>query len=310
MAKQSKKQAQGVSPEALANYQRQCQAIASDWQRLHALARAYHQPEVNKEQLEWDLIAIKSRLSCDYDVLTRWRKGGYGLTGGVNKMLANTANLASIADAAPNPESRFNQTWKEVHGALQKVGGALQAAQAQYQRGKPAVLPAELLEQDLRRPFPVKKIFKWAGVVMAVLLFAGGMYVMRNFFGFWAPGAGAGIVVNDAMSDEDKIESVLVIMNEAFVQDDVDMFMTVVADDFRDDEGNGKTALRVFMQAYHEQGDFKAVRVDWSQMKLSEEDGYIFARPIMITTVDDNFSIHLGFKSYGGKLLIATGTAP
>lgn len=310
MATKSKKTAQGVPDEELAYYRQQCEAIWADWARLRALVDAYLKPGADKEKLEWDFIALKSRLSCDYAVLTRWRKGGYGLSAGINKMLASATNLSSLASGGANPESRFNRTWNEVNGALEKIAGVLRHAQEQRKKGKPAVLPAELMEQSTHRPFPIKKILKWTGIVLAVVVVLGGLYVMRNFLGFWAPGAGDGIVVNDSMTDEDKIRSVLTIMNEAFIQDDVDMFMTVIADDFTDDEGNGRTALRVFMQGYHQQGDFKAVRLDWSQMELLEEDGYLVARPIMVTTVDDEFPIHLGFKSYRGKLLIATGTAP
>jgi hypothetical protein len=293
----------------LNQYQRECAGLAEDWSRLRALVEAFPKEGANKAQLEGEFIALRSRLSCDYTVLTRWRKGGYGLTAGVHKMLASTTTLSDAASNATHPESRFNRTWRDVHSSLTQIATVLQGAQARVQAGKPATLPPDLLEDDSRPPFPIWKVLKITGILVAVVLLAAGAYVLRNFFGFGAPGAGEGIVVDASMSDEDKIRSVLTIMNEAFIQDDVDMFMTLIADDFEDEEGNSKTALRVALQAYHEQGDFGSVRADWSNMELLEKDGYIYARPVVITTVDDEFAIYLGFKPYRGKLLIATATS-
>lgn len=305
-----KNKAQGVSGEALASYQQQCAAIAQDWARLRAIIDAGSRPDADKGQLESELIALKSRLACDYPLLTQWRKGGYGLSTGINKMLAGITSLSSLVDSGRNPESRVNRTWRDVQTSLQKVSETLRAAQSQLAKGKPAFLPDDLINEVTHRRFPVKKILKIAGISVAVIMVLAAVYVMRNFLGFWAPGAGDGIIVDASMSAEDKIRSVLVIMSEAFKQDDVDMFMTVIANDFKDEEGNGKTALRVALQAYHEKGDYKKVTVDWSGMELLDKDGFLYARPIKIRTDDGELTIHLGFKEYGGKLLVATGSAP
>ncbi len=305
----SKKSSQGVSPEALDYYQKQCEAIAHDWARLRNMIDGFSQPGADKEKLEWELIALKSRLACDYPVLTEWRKGGYGLSAGVNKMLTGATNLATLADSGGNPESRVNRNWRDVQTALVRVQETLQKVKQTLSAGKPAFLPDKLIEQTTHRPFPIKKILKIVAATCGILLLAGTFYIMRNFLGFWAPGAGDGIVVDESMSDEDKIRSVLVIMNEAFKQDDVDMFMTVIAKDFEDDEGNGRRALRVGLQAYHEKGLFKSVTVDWSRMSLLDKDGFIYARPIIIHAEGDELSIYLGFKPYRGKLLIASASA-
>ncbi len=306
----AKKKAHGVSEEELNSYQQQCAAIAQDWTRLQELMGSYHQPGANKEALEWELIALKGRLACDYPVLTQWRKGGFGLSAGINKMLTTATNLSSMADSAPNAESRVNRTWREVQTSLKQVHQVLSDARAQLERGKEAALPEALFEAHTTRTIPWKKIARGMAIVAGVLLLVLTLYVMRNFLGFWAPEAGEGIIVDESMSDEDKINSVLVILNESFKRGDVDMFMTVFADDFKDDEGNGKTAMRIFMQAYHEKGDFEQVSMNWSDMRIVEEDGYIYARPIRVQVPDDEITIHLGFKPYRGKLLIATGTAP
>ncbi len=302
----SKKQSQGISVDALAHYQQQCEEIAKDWGRLRAVIDAYPKSGLNKERMEGELISLKSRLSCDYPVLTYWRKGGYGLSAGINKMLFNLTDLSSLADSAQNPASRVNQTWQEVRASLQRVNGILGDAQVQLGSGKEVHLPEDLLVHNTHRPFPVKKVLKGAGVVMGVLVLVATLYVMRNFLGFWAPGAGDGLVVDASMSNEEKIESVLLLMNEACKQDDVDLFMTVIAGDFRDEKGNGKTKLRVGLQTLHEQGEFKKISFNWSRMVLSEKDGFVYARPIFIRIEDEELSFYVGFKPYRGKLLIAT----
>lgn len=306
----SRKKAHGVSEDELNSYQQQCAAIAKDWARLQALIGTYSQPGAPKEEMEWELIALKGRLACDYPVLTHWRKGGFGLSAGINKMLTGATNLSSMADSASNPESRVNRTWREVQSSLQQVQQTLSTARTQLERGKEAVLPDALFEEQTHRAIPWKKIARGAAIILGVVVLVFTLYVMRNFLGFWAPEAGEGLIVDESMSNEDKINSVLVILNESFKRDDVDMFMTVFADDFKDDEGNGKTAMRIFMQAYHEKGDFKQVTMNWSDMRLAEEDGYIVARPIRVQVPDEEIIVHLGFKAYRGKLLIATGTAP
>jgi len=189
------------------------------------------------------------------------------------------------------------------------VLSVLQAAEKQLAAGKSVELPPELLVHDTHVPFPLKKVLKVCGAAAAIVILAGTLYVMRNFLGFWAPGAGSGIVVTEGMTDEQQIEAVLVIMNEAFRRNDVDMFMTVIADDFRDEKGNGKTVLRVALQAFKERGEFGQASVNWSRMGVSDQGAYIDVRPVYIVTPGDELSIHLGFKSYGGKLLIATGSA-
>ena len=91
---------------------------------------------------------------------------------------------------------------------------------------------------------------------------------------------------------------------------DVDQFMTVIADDFQDEEGNGKTKLRVALQAFKETGELAGASVNWSRMAITERDGLIDVRPVYIMAPDGEITIFLGFKSYrGGKLLIATGSA-
>ena len=303
------KQQQGVSPEDLSSYQQQCAALSRDWQRLGELVAGYHAAGAARQQLEDEYIGLRCSLSCDYPILTYWRNGGYGLTAGIQRMMDGGATLATVAGTAGSVHGRSRKHWEAVQRSLEKVAAALQEAQRALHEGKEPQLPRELLLQDVHVPFPTGKVLRILGLAAAVVLVAASLYFMRHFLGFWAPGAGAGLEISAGMTDEQKVEVALVTLAQAFQQNDVDLFMTVIADDFRDENGNGKRALRVALQAYHETGQFGAVTMDWSRMRLTDRDGILDARPVYILAPDGKITIHLGFRPYQGKLLIATGSA-
>lgn len=303
------KQQQGISPDVIASYRSQCTVLAEDWQRIHELLEAYEAPGSDRDRLELEYIGLRSKLSCDYPILSYWRKGGFGLSAGIHQTLAIGSTLASLSESARSQDNLVQKHWQAAWSSLRKVMEVLQGAERQIAEGKPAELPAQLLVHDTHVPFPIRKVLKVGGTFAAILLIAGTVYVMRNFLGFWAPEAGAGLAV-EGMTNAEQIEGVLVTMNEAFKYNDVDRFMTVIADDFKDDKGNGKTTLRVALQAFKESGELAKATVNWSRMVIQEHEGLIDARPVIIAAPDGELVIHLGFRVYrGGKLLIATGSA-
>jgi len=303
------KQQQGVSPEDLTSYQEQCAAVSRDWQQLAQLIENYSAPEADRKRLEDDFVGLRCTLSCDYPILTYWRKGGYGLSAGIQRMMDGAPTLETLSDPSGTARGKVQEQWQTVWDALEKINGALKSAQQAIQNGKEPQLPRELLRHDIHVPFPIKRVLKFLGLAALVLVSLATLYFMRNFLGFWAPGAGDGLAVTDEMTNEQKIEVALITMSRAFQQNDVDLFMTVVADDFRDEEGNGKRALRVALQAYRETGEFGSVSMDWSRMRITERDGILQASPVYIVAPDGRLTIFLGFRDYRGKLLIATGSA-
>lgn len=303
------KQQQGVSPEDLSSYVQQCGAVSRDWQRLGQLIEAYRAPDADRQRLEDEYVGLRCTLSCDYPILTYWRKGGYGLSAGIQRMMDGASTLETLASSAGPVHGKVQERWQSVWASLEKIRAALQTAQESLRAGKEPQLPSELLRQDIHVPLPVKKILKTLGAMALVVLALATLYFMRNFLGFWAPGAGEGLAVTDEMTPDQKIEVALITMSHAFQQNDVDLFMTVVADDFRDEKGNGKRALRAALQAYRETGEFGAVYVDWSRMRVTERDGLLSASPIYIVAPDGRLTIFLGFRDYRGKLLIATGSS-
>lgn len=302
------KQQQGISPDVIASYRAQCVVLAEDWQRIQYLVEAYQRPGSDRARLELEYIGLRSKLSCDYPVLSYWRKGGFGLSAGIHQTLAIGTTLASLSESASGQDGHVQKHWQAAWASLRKIIEVLQGAERQIAEGKPAELPPQLLVHSTHVPFPIRKVLKVVGTVAALLLLAGTVYVMRNFLGFWAPEAGAGLSV-EGMSNAEQIEVVLVTMNEAFKNNDVDQFMTVIADDFKDEGGNGKTTLRMALQAFKETGELAKASLNWSRMAINERDGLIDVRPVYIVAPDGEMVIHLGFRPYrGGKLLIATGS--
>ena len=302
------KQQQGIPPDVIASYLTQCNVLSQDWQRVHELLEAYNTPGADRARLEGEYIALRSKLSCDYPILSYWRKGGFGLSAGINQTLAIGTTLSALSESAQASDNTVQKHWQSAWASLRKIVEVLKGAERQIAEGKSAELPPELLVHSTHVPFPIRKVLKVVGTIAAVLLLAGSYYVMRNFLGFWAPEAGSGLSV-EGMTEAEQIEAVLVTMNEAFKNNDVDQFMTVIADDFKDEEGNGKTVLRVALQAFKERGEFAQATVNWSRMAITERDGLIDVRPVYIVAPDGDIAIHLGFKAYrGGKLLIATGS--
>lgn len=305
----SRKAHPGINEQTLREYEEQCAGLGEDWRRLQDLLRACQDASADQDQLEGRYISLRSNLSCDYPILTYWRDGGYGLTAGINRLLDGAPDISALINAARQPDNTVQRWWKAVAEALDKVTRDLNHARSQLEQGKDAVLPPELLRHDTHVPFPIRKILRGMAIVVGCVLAATTFYVMRNFLGFWAPEAGSALVVTEDMPDEVKIQGVLGLMNEAFRANDLDRFMTVIANDFRDDEGNGRTALRVALQALKEKGEFQTVYLDWSRFRITERNGLLDVRPIYVELPDDRFSIHLGFKPYGDKLLIATGSS-
>ena len=302
------KQQQGIPPDVIASYLTQCNVLSRDWQRVHELLEAYNTPGADRERLEGEYIALRSKLSCDYPILSSWRKGGFGLSAGINQTLAIGTTLAALSESAQASDKSVQKHWQSAWTSLRRIVEVLKGAERQIAEGKPASLPPDLLVHSTHVPFPIRKVLKVVGTIAAVLLLAGTYYVMRNFLGFWAPEAGAGLSV-EGMTEAQQIETVLVTMNEAFKNNDVDQFMTIIADDFADEDGNGKTALRVVLQAFKESGGLAQASVNWTRMAINERDGLIDVRPVYIAAPDGEIAIHLGFKAYrGGKLLIATGS--
>ncbi len=285
-----------------------CRALQADWRRVHALMDAYIHPQADKRRLEEELLELKSKIACEYPTLPSWFGGRDEVAVALERILDGHSTLASLADGRWS-NGRTHKEWRSVDESIGEIRSRLTLARADLARGKDVALPQGIVVQSPRRPFPVKKVLIRLSALFLIVIAVATVYFLRNFVGVGAPEAGAGIEVSATLEDEKQAEAVLAVMNESFVRGDVDMFMTTIANDFTDDEGNGRRALRIVLQAYHTKGDFKFARVIWSRAEFTRQDEWIYANPVIIQANvegERDLYIKMGFKQVGGKWLISS----
>lgn len=298
-----------ASVQDIDNYESQFSAFQADWRRLYNLAQAFSHPGADRSALEVELIQLKGKISCDYPTLPRWFGGRDECSSGIGRILSNGATLESLASGV-REGGRICRDWLAVDQSLGNVREGLGKAREQIRSGKSVSITDDFFVPPHRRPVNWRKILIRSTVFCLLVVLFGGVWIARNVFGIGAPEAGAGIVEMASMEDQEKVVTILAVMNESFVQGDLDRFMTTIANDFRDDAGNGRRALRAVLQAYHTSGNFQQAWVDWSRTEIVRQDDWLYASPVVIRShadgVEDLF-IRLGFKEYRGRWLIASG---
>lgn len=298
-----------ASAQEIDTYESQFAAFQADWRRMYAIVQAWSQPGADRQALDVELIQLKSKISCDYPTLPRWFGGRDEMSSGIGRFLQGGVTLESLAQGMQSG-GRLCREWLAVDESIGGVRQELGAARALIRQGKSVNIADDFFVPPHRRRINWKRILVRGAIVCGLLFFFGSAWVARNVFGVGAPEAGAGIVETASMVDHEKIVTILSVMNEAFVRGDVDMFMTTIANDFSDDAGNGRRALRAVLQAYHASGSFQQAWVDWSRTEVVKQGEWLFASPVVIRTKaekEEDLFIRLGFKEYRGRWLIASG---
>jgi hypothetical protein len=298
-----------TSAQEIEGYESQFAALQADWRRLYGIAQTWSHPGADRQALELELIQLKSKISCDYPTLPRWFGGRDELSDGFGRFLQGGVSLEGLAQGIQSG-GRICRDWLLVEESIGNVRHELGLAREQAGRGKSVILADDFFVPAHRRPINWKRVIVRASVLGCLILIFGGAWVARNFFGVGAPEAGAGIVEMASMEDHEKIVTILAVMNESFVQGDLDMFMTTIASDFSDDAGNGRRALRAVLQAYQSAGNFQQAWVDWSRTEVVRSGEWLYASPVVIRSHvegGEDLFIRLGFKEYRGRWLIASG---
>lgn len=296
-----------ASRQDIDRYTKQFNAFRADWRRMYELVQESLRPGADRRALESELIQLRSKLSCDYPTLPRWFGGRDELSSGLGRILSDGTSLEALAGGIRG-RGRLGRDWQAVDGNLNTVCGELARAKDLLQRGKSGAIVDNFFTPPGQRRLPIKKYLTRAAVMCGVAFAAGLVYFMRAFLGFWAPEAGAGIEVNASLEDAAIVDAILEVATQACVRGDVDMFMTAIARDFRDDEGNGRRALRVIVQAYHTAGRMKHAWFDWKRTRVTRQDEWIYATPVLIRSDLEGESVitlRVGFKQYGDRWLIA-----
>lgn len=161
-------QTQSVSVDELQDLMRQCAALHQDWQRFHQLATVSNGSAPGGAL---DFIQLQSRLSCDYPILSHWRKANLGLAAGISKLVAHAGTLEAFAREAQSGNGPLLREWQTVDGSIAKVRGLLESALRDARAGKPVRLPKEIAAPKVaREPWPIQRLLKGTGIAAATLV--------------------------------------------------------------------------------------------------------------------------------------------
>jgi hypothetical protein len=170
------KSAQTVSQDELSALHSQCTALHEDWQRFYQLAAA--PPPSDPSQHHLAFIQLQSRLSCDYPILSRWRKSDLGIASHIGKLVAEAGTLETFSDQLRAGGGPLVQEWQSVNDAIGRVQTALSEALQRARNGKPARLPKEIAPPVAREPWNFAPAIKAARMGAVVLIGGGILFVL------------------------------------------------------------------------------------------------------------------------------------
>ena len=298
----------GHDDDALEKQRSQCRAFQGDWRQLQKLLAAYLHPSADRRNLELELLRLRSKISCEYPTLPSWFGGRDEVSEALDRVLNGNSTLAALTLGGWNG-GRTTRDLRAVDDSINEIRGKLSLARARKEPGEAIDLAHGFAVLNGRRRIPFKKIFRNLAIVASLCLLVATAYFLRTFVGVGAPPPGAGIEIPVTLEDEEQVTALIMIMDAACTQGDVDRFMTTIASDFSDDEGNGRRALRIVLQAYHSREQFQAARVIWSRATFTRVDDWIYANPVIFEPNiegEEKLYMRLGFKQHGGKWLISS----
>lgn len=169
-----------ISVEELAELSRQCAALHEDWQRFFQLASQPDGGDGTARQLAF--IQLQSRFSCDYPIISRWRKANFGLAPAIAALVARAGTLDAFAREAQQGAGALVRDWHQINESIARVRALLETAARQARPGQPVKLPRELAVTIEREPWPVAVLGRKAGVACAVLVAAGVVFLIARPF--------------------------------------------------------------------------------------------------------------------------------
>lgn len=239
----------------------------NDWLRFNQLLSAYPAQTANRIQLESLFLQLKSKLARDHRVLTDRLGPDCRFSADVINIISGATSLESIFSQSDVAVRKLQSEWHRSFISVNETIGNLEDKHKRAMAGERVNVGGLWVQAKIRKPIPWRKVLIYSGSGLAVVLVLFGLYVMRNFLGFWAPKAGEGIVVSKEMSDEEKILAMIETMKAATESGNIDKLMTAFADHFSF-EGGGKTEARAMLQSYQFTGGFEGSLLDTSQAEI------------------------------------------
>lgn len=299
---QGKRDVQGV--DLLDQYIQKCHAFLDDWIRFNQLVTAYPGPGVNRQQLETLFLQVKSKLARDQHILRDRLGADCKFSPDIVNIVSGATNLESIYSQSEVAIRKLQNEWHRAFITINETFGNLEDKRKRALAGERVSVGGVTIQIKVPKPFPVRQVLLGTALVVVILALPAGLYVMRNFLGYWAPKAGEGIVYSEAMTDEDKIRVLLATMKSAIEQQDIDVMMTAYSDRYSDEGGRGKTDVRAFLQAYKLAGGFQGARLDVDQAELVIDGDRARIAPLFFVGPSDQVSFTAIGEREGNRWLI------
>ncbi len=284
--------------------------VMDGWLQFNQLLCGYPQaPPEQRGAYEMQFLNTKSELARRLSVLAGNMRGDCAFETPAINVIAGTPSLDQVYAQSEVAVKKLQTEWHRVYIEINETLGEMEDLRRRVYAGERVVF-ARLVCRVVK-PLPWKKIFAVSGAAATVLLVAGGIYFMRNFLGFWAPGAGEGVVVDANWSDEEQVTYMLGRMKAALESHDLDTVMTAFADDFQAEVEGGpgdKTALRALLMTYKSTLGFGQVSmdIDGVEMAFDNENGSGSLGPVTIDTPQGKVDLLIRGRRAGDAWLITS----
>ncbi len=277
----------------------------NDWLRFNQLIGVYNQPGINKLQLETHFLQLKSKLARDHRVLSDRLGPDCKFTLDVINIVSSATSLENIFAQSDVAVKKLQSEWHRSFITVNETLGNLEDKHKRAEAGERVNVGGLWIQAKIKKLFPWRTVLTYGGGMMAVLVVVFTLYFMRNFLGFWAPGAGDGMAVTANMSDEQKLQVMISTMKAATEAGDIDKMMTAIADNFSFEQG-GKTEVRALFQAYKLQGGFDGAVLDIANAKIEIDGNKGKFAPVEFIGPSDQVTLTVVGERNGDRWLITS----
>jgi len=278
--------------------------LLDDWLKLNQIVSAYPQPNAQKHQMETWFLQAKSKLARTIPVLTERLGPDCHYATEVLNLIGGLTSLESLYAQSEVAVKKTLTEWHRTYIAINECLGELEEKRRRVMQGERVMIGVHPVHLRVRKPLPWREIVIYGGGMAALIAVVAGLYVMRNFLGFWAPGQGAGIEVSSGMTAEQRLNTTVDAMRNAFDTQNIDQLMAAFADDFLDAQNRSKTELRALIQTYTTARGLGAITLDLSHATPRVEEGIAYLSPVYITAEGQTFTVRVRGKEVDGKFLI------
>lgn len=290
--------------EVLEGLIEKCREFLNDWLRFNQVLMAYAAPGPNKGQLEMMFLQLKSKIARDHHIVRERLGADCKFSPDIMNIVSGATNLEGIYSQSEVAIKKLQSEWHRAFITVNETLGNLEDKHKRALAGERVNVGGLWIQAKVRKPFPLRQVLMWSGAVAGLFVVVAGLYVMRVFLGFWAPGAGDGMTVTAEMTDEDKIRVMMETMKKAVESGDIDLMMTAYSDRYSDDGGRGKTQVRALLQAYKIDGGFNGAVIDHSQAELVLDGNRVRIGPVHFVGPKDQVALNVVGEKEGDKWLI------